>query len=161
MKFNLNKISKEAFLKIKEEDVMFITYPGRMGDEDGITFIIKQDNEYKIYRIDGFMYRSKDAKESEYISLYDVKKQFPKWNETWKNNSNENYKGKYTYLYMGYGNGLSVDNSIINEYKPYLNKRVEEYLEKEKDKESMKFAAIFNSWEEAFLNMINNKNKKE
>lgn len=161
MKFNLNKISKEDFLKIKEKDVMFITNPGRMGDEDGLTFIIKQDNEYKIYRIDGFIYRSKDTKESEYISLHDVKKQFPKWNETWKNNSNENYKGKYTYLYMGYENGLAVDNSIYSEYKTYLDEKVEEFLEKEKDKESMKFAAIFNSWEDAFLNMINNKNKKE
>lgn len=159
MNFNVNKISKEDFLKIKEEDVMFITNPGRMGDEDGITFIIKQDNEYKIYRIDGFIYRSKDTKESEYISLHDVKKQFPKWNETWKNNSNENYKGKYTYLYMGYGNGLAVDNSIYNEYKTYLDEKVEEFLEKEKDKESMKFAAIFNSWEDAFLDMVNSKKR--
>lgn len=78
MKFNLNKISKEDFLRIKEEDVMFITNPERMEDEDGITFIIKQDNKYKIYRIDGFMYRNNDIKESEYISLHDVKKQFPK-----------------------------------------------------------------------------------
>lgn len=100
MKYNVNKISKEDFLKIKEEDIIFITNPGRMGDEDGLIFIIKQDNEFKIYRIDGFIYRSKDTKESEYFSLHDVKKQFPKWNETRKNNSNENYKGKYTYLYM-------------------------------------------------------------
>ena len=52
-----HKISKEEFLKINEDDVMFITNPGRMGDEDGSTFIIRQDNEYKIYRLDGWMYR--------------------------------------------------------------------------------------------------------
>ena len=49
MKFNINKISKDDFYKINEEDVMFITNPGRMGDEDGSTFIIRQNNEFKIY----------------------------------------------------------------------------------------------------------------
>ena len=43
MRFKSNKISKKDFLYINEEDVMFITNPGRMGDEDGSTFIIKQD----------------------------------------------------------------------------------------------------------------------
>lgn len=62
---------------------------------------------------------------------------------------------------MGYGNGLAVDNSVYNEYKPYLDDKVEEFLEKDKDKESMKYAAIFNSWKDAFLDMVNNKNKKE
>ena len=52
-KLNLNKIKKSDFLKIKEEDVMFITNPGRMGDEDGSTFVLKEDNHYNIYRIDG------------------------------------------------------------------------------------------------------------
>ena len=35
---------------------MFITNPGRMGDEDGIAFIIKRGNEFTIYRVDGLMY---------------------------------------------------------------------------------------------------------
>ena len=78
MEFIENKISKEDFLRLNEDDVMFITNPGRMGDEDGSTFIIKQDNDFKIYRIDGWMYRNKDLKESEYISLQDASKQFPK-----------------------------------------------------------------------------------
>ena len=38
---NYNKINKPNFLKLNEADVMFITNPGRMGDEDGSTFIIK------------------------------------------------------------------------------------------------------------------------
>ena len=160
MEFIENKISKEDFLKLNEDDAMFITNPGRMGDEDGSTFIIKQDNDFKIYRIDGWMYRNNDLKESEYISLQDASKQFPKWYETWKNSNDKNYKGKYTYIYMGFGNGLSVDNSIFNEYKPYLDEKVEKYLEEKEDKESLKFAAIINSWESAFINMIKNKNKK-
>ena len=79
--------------------------------------------------------------------------------DKWKNNSNENYKGKYTYLYMGYGNGLAVDNSIYNEFKPYLNKLVEEYLKDKKDsKEDLKYAAIYNVWQEALMKMLEEKN---
>ncbi len=51
--FETNKISKKEFLKLNENDLMFITNPGRMGDEDGTTFIIKHGNEFNIYRIDG------------------------------------------------------------------------------------------------------------
>ncbi len=51
-----NKITKKEFLKIDEDNVMFITNPGRMGDEDGITFIVKDNNDYNIYRVSGWMY---------------------------------------------------------------------------------------------------------
>ena len=77
----VNKISKSEFIKLNEKNLMFITNPGRMGDEDGSTFIIKHGNE-------------------------------------------EEYKGKYKYLYMGFGNGLSIDNSIYSEFEPYLNNKV-------------------------------------
>ena len=39
-----NSISKNELYELNEEDLMFITNPGRMGDEDGSTFIIKKDN---------------------------------------------------------------------------------------------------------------------
>ena len=48
------KISREEFFKLSEDDLMFITNPGRMGDEDGTTFIVKKDNNYICYRIDGW-----------------------------------------------------------------------------------------------------------
>ena len=156
-KLEVNKISKKDFLKINEDDVMFITNPGRMGDEDGSTFIIKQDNKYIKYRLSEWMYHGKDFNKSEHISLDDALKQFPKWKDAWQNSNNEDYKGKYKYLYMGFGNGLSVDNSIYNEFKPYLDKKVEEYLEGKEDKESLKYSAIYNVWEDAFIKMINNK----
>lgn len=156
-KLKINKMSKDDFLKINEDDVMFITNPGRMGDEDGSTFIVKQGKNYKAYRLSEWMHRSKDFNESEHISLDDALKQFPKWSEAWKNSNNENYKGKYKYLYMGFGNGLSVDNSIYDEFKTYLDEKVEEYIKDKEDKESLKYAAIFNVWEEAFRNMVNNK----
>ena len=158
-KLEINKISREDFFKINEDDIMFITNPGRMGDEDGSTFIIKKDNKFEIYRLSEWMYRGKDFNEREHVSLDEALKQFPKWHETWKNSDNKNYKEKYKYLYMGFGNGLSIDNSIYKEFKPYLDKKVEEYLEDKDDKDSMQYAAIFVTWEEAFLNMINDKNR--
>lgn len=46
--FKLNKISKSDFLEIDEGNLMFITNPGRMCDEDGSTFIIKNGNDFII-----------------------------------------------------------------------------------------------------------------
>ena len=40
--FKTNKISKSEFIKLNEEDLMFITNPGRMGDSVGK--IILNDN---------------------------------------------------------------------------------------------------------------------
>ena len=153
--FKTNKISKDDILLLSEKDVMFITNPGRMGDEDGTTFIVKNGNEFTIYRVDGWMNPSKN----EVISMADIAKQFPKWYETWENVNNQDYKGKYRYLYMGFGNGLCIDNSIYNEYEPYLNKLIEEYLENksEEEKEGLMYAATFNLWDDAFINMANDK----
>lgn len=156
MDFKINKIAKDDFFKINEEDVMFITNPGRMGDEDGSTFIIKKNKEFIIYRLDGWMYRSRDFNEKEYISLEDTRKQFPIWAEAWENGDKET-NPKYTYLYMGFGNGLAIDNSIYNEFKPYLDKSVNKYLENKEDKESVQYAAIFDTWEKAFIDMVNDK----
>ena len=156
---NYNKITKKAFLKLNERDIMFITNPGRMGDEDGTTFIVKNGNEFIIYRINGWMYPNKDEEEKYKISLSDTTKHFPKWLEAWEHGEEKKYKGKYKYLYMGFGNGLCVDNTIYSEFEPYLNKLVNEYLEdsKEEEKESLKYAAIYNVWEEAFIDMMNDK----
>jgi hypothetical protein len=94
--FKINKISKEEFTKLNEEDVMFITNPGRMGDEDGSTFIVKNGNEFTINRVDGWMDPTKKVD----ISLYDIENKFPKWFESWKNSNDDNYDGKYEYIYM-------------------------------------------------------------
>ena len=154
-KFRTNKISKNDFLTLNEKDLMFITNPGRMGDEDGSTFIIRDGEEFKIYRVNGWMYPSKNEKES--ISLDDTIKQFPEWYEAWEHGNDKNYEGKYKYIYMGFGNGLCVDNSIYNDYEPYLSKLVEEYLSDKEEKESLKYVVIFNVWENAFINMVNDK----
>jgi len=146
-----NKIVKSELEKLKEDDLIFITNPGRMGDEDEITFIIKRENELTVYEVDGILYRKKNKKTD--ISLDDVLKQFPKWHDTWKNSNDKGYKGKYKYLYMGFGNGLSVDNCIYSEFKNYLNELVEDYLKNNNnsEKESLKYAAIYNVWENALI----------
>ena len=133
------KISREEFLKLDEKDIMFITIPGRMGDEDGTTFYLKKGNEFIKNRISGWMYPSNEN----IITLEETAKQFPKWYETWNKSDDKNYKGKYKYLYMGFGNALCIDNSIYNEYEPYLNKLINKYLE-DKDDESYKYSTIFN-----------------
>ena len=156
---NYNKINKPNFFELNEADVMFITNPGRMGDEDGSTFIIKNNNEFTVYRVDGWMYPNKKEKQEDKITMGDMATQFPKWYEAWEQGEEDNYKGKYRHLYMGFGNGLNIDNSIYDEYKPYLDKAVEKNLEKydESEKEEMQYAAIFNVWEEAFNNMVKDK----
>lgn len=147
---NFNKISKIDFLKLREEDVMFITNPGRMGDEDGITFIVKNGCEFTIYRVSGWMYGTNNDKE-DYISLNDAKNQFPDWHDAWKNWNNENYDGKYKHIYMGFGNGLNIDNSIYSLFEPYVDELIKDFLEKHPD--SSEYAAIYNCWKEAFMNM--------
>ena len=149
---NYQKITREEFLELNEDDIMFITNPGRMGDEDGIYFVIKENNNLTFYRVDGWMYGI--GKE---ISLQDAFSKFPNWYYTWNHNKDKNYQGKYKYLYMGFGNGLSVDNRIYNEFKPYLGKLVEEYLKDKKDKDSLLYAAIFNTWKKAVIKMANDK----
>ena len=77
---------------------MFITNPGRMGDEDGTTFVIQNGNEFSVYRVDGWLYPSKKEKQENRISMNDNKNQFPKWLEAWKHSKEKDYKGKYTYI---------------------------------------------------------------
>ena len=64
------------------------------------------------------------------------------------------YLGDYK---TGFINGLCIDKAIYSEFEPYLKELVDEYLKDSKDKESLKYAAIFNVWESAFINMVNDK----
>lgn len=41
-----NKITREELSNLNEDDIMFIVNPGRMGNVDGITFVIKGNNEF-------------------------------------------------------------------------------------------------------------------
>ncbi len=144
-KKKVHKISKSKLVKLNEDNLMFITNPGRMGDEDGLTFIIKENEEFIIYRVDGLMYQRGD------IILNDIKKQFPKWAHTWKHFKEKEHNGKYKYLYMGFGNGLCIDSSIYNEFKEYLDMYLKDITEEDR------YGIIFNNWEMAFMNMVEDK----
>lgn len=148
-----NSISKEDFKKLNEQDVLFITNPGRMGDEDGSTFVIKNGNELTIYRVDGWMYPKRGIDPKEQITLSDAKNQFPKWNDAWKNGDNDKYK----YLHLGFGNGLSIDKEIYTEYEPYLNSEVEKHLEGKDNGEDIRNATIYAVWKNALEEMAKDK----
>ena len=71
MKYKLEprRISKKDFYNLDENNLMFITNPGRMGDEDGSTFILKIDDSYIPYRVDGWMYSDENERSNNnYIS---------------------------------------------------------------------------------------------
>lgn len=152
-KFAVSKISREEFFNIKEDDLMFITNPGRMGDEDGSTFIIKRGDEYMSYRIDGWMYG--DRTNEDFISFDEMLKQFSRWKETLDNWDNKEYNGKYIYVYMGFGNGISINKNIYEKYKPYLLEEVRKIKEKYGETEE-KPSMYFPAWKPAIENMLNN-----
>lgn len=49
MEFNTEIMDKENIENLKEENLMLILNPGRQGDIDGCTFVMKEDNYYKMY----------------------------------------------------------------------------------------------------------------
>ena len=71
----LHYISKDDFNKLKEEDVLFITHPGRMGDEDGSTFIVKNGNSLICYRIEHWMYNTNEC----VVDYDEMKAAFKEW----------------------------------------------------------------------------------
>ena len=50
---------------------------------------------------------------------------------------------------MGFGNGLSIDNSIYNEFEPYLKKLVNDCLDD--------YSLVYSVWIDAFMEMVNEK----
>ncbi len=151
--FEEKKINKEELLQIDEKDVMFITSPGRMGDVDGSTFVIKVNNKYVAYRVGTWGVEYKD---NNYISFDDMLEHFPKWNNALKNCNKNKCNDKYIYVYMGFGNLLCVDKSIYDIYYPYLLEVV-----KKQDMYSLDENGDYNpclnfpSWIPALENMIN------
>ena len=108
-------ISKEELDTLSEDDLILITYPGRMGDTDGCSFTIKKDNSIIIYRINDIYSYEK--------ALF---KRFPKWQEALQNFNKHIESDKYHIVYMGMGNLLGIDKSIYNELNTIM-------IEKEKE----------------------------
>lgn len=111
----LHKISSEKLKNLKEEDVLFITSPGRMGDETGSTVIVKSENNLVAYRIDW-------AADNPEISVQNLGLVFPQWYKYDKENS------RYIRIEMGFGNLLYVKKDIIKDFIPLLQDAVHDEL---------------------------------
>ena len=148
--FLLNRITKEEFNKLNEDNLMFITNPGRMGDENGSTFIMKEGNLLKAYRASGWMYNTEKCE----VTLNDMEKKFPHWINAWKNSSNEDYDEKFRYIYMGFGNGLCVNRKIYDVFKKHLDTEVSERA-REENTDVNEYSLKYTSWEKAALKTAN------
>lgn len=152
-KINYHKITIDEFLKLDENDLMLVTNPGRIGDEDGSYFIMKDNDKFVAYRISGWMY---GQKENNSVSFDMMCSHFPKWKEAWKNYAKEDYDGKYKFVYMGFGNGLCIDKRVYEEFNKFLE-RVVSQDPRYKSEEKIP-ALYYNSWKKALFLYVNEKN---
>ena len=148
--FLLNRITKEKLDSLDEKDLMFITNPGRMGDENGSTFIMKENNTLIAYRASGWMYGSEECE----VTLNDIENAFPHWINAWNNSSNEDYDEKFRYIYMGFGNGLCVNREIYDIFKNHLDTEVNERA-REENTDVNEYSLKYTSWEKAALKTAN------
>lgn len=142
MKIEEKKLSEEELNNLYEDELLFITYPGRMGDVYGCSFVIKNNDKLTFYRIE---------------NLYEFKgniyTQFPKWNEALKNYSEKKKTEKYEIIYMGFGNLLGVDKSVFNDFKPLAEEKMKNISENYSN--DLKFgAACYTYWKEIVNNMF-------
>ena len=142
------RLIKKEFEKIDENDVIFITHPGRMGDEDGSTFIVKKDNAYIPYRVSGWMYSTIES-----ISYQDFLKHFPLFEQS----AYGKIDNVYDEIHMGFGNRLYVKKDIYPEYDKYLKDAIAEYSSKHEEN-LYEAGIIFNVWDKALVDMANSKN---
>ena len=153
--FLLNRITKKKLDELNEDNLMFITNPGRMGDENGSTFIMKDGNTLIAYRASGWMYGNDDCD----VELDDMEKSFPHWINAWRNSSNEDYDEKFKYVYMGFGNGLCVNRELYDVFKKHLDEEVNKRA-KEENTDVNEHSLKYVSWEEAALKTANELNYK-
>lgn len=143
MKIEEKTLIEEELNNLREDELLFITFPGRMGDVYGCSFVIKKNDKITFYRIENLY----DFKGNIYI-------QFPKWNKALKNYSEKKESEKYEIIYMGFGNLLGVDKSIFNTFKPLAEEKMKNISENYNN--NLKFgAACYTYWKEIVNNMFN------
>ena len=137
------KVTDEDIKKFNEDDLMFITNPGRMGDMYGSTFVMNDNGILKEYYVDNIF---------KCISIVEV---FPEWKNTVSNTNNES--NKYKYVYMGFGNGLCVDKRIYDKYYPYLlDEAKKDNLYEKEFGDNYNPCINYSHWEHALERMIEN-----
>lgn len=141
MEFNREIIEKEQIKKLKEEDVILILNPGRQGDIYGCTFVIKEENYYKMYYVKDFM--------AVHEEMFEV---FPNFRKAWDEEEN----AKFNYIYMGFGNGLSVSKDIYEEFCDYLDIELRNHEQFELG-EGYYGSIKYRTWKNALKKMLDNK----
>lgn len=137
------KVNEDDIKKFSEDNLMFITNPGRMGDMCGSTFVMKEGNTLKEYYCEN-IFKS--------ISIVEV---FPEWKKTIEDKDNKS--DKYKYVYMGFGNGLCVDKRIYDKYYPYLLESVKkDDMYYEADGDNYNPCINYSYWKYALDKMIEN-----
>lgn len=135
-------INEDEFRSLKDDDLLFITYPGRMGDVMGCSFVIRKDNEIHFYRIDDLV----KFKEN-------IFEKFTKWDEALKKYSEKLDPDKYKIIYMGMGNLLGVDKTIFDDFKAKVDEKVPEISDSYNDE--LKFGmACYTYWREIVYDMF-------
>lgn len=81
---------------------------------------------------------------------------FPDWSSS-IGTVEENEDSLYRYVYMGFGNGLSIKKDLYEPFMKHLAFAVDRYAENRNidrsEKEKNKYAIIFNVWDEAVVNI--------
>jgi len=135
------KVTDKDISKFNEDNLMFITNPGRMGDLYGTTFVMMEDNKLKEYYCEN-IFKS--------ISIVKV---FPEWKNTIS--TKDNKSNKYKYVYMGFGNGLCIDKRIYDKYYPYLLEEVKkDDLYSEEDGDNYNPCINYSNWKNALDKMV-------
>ena len=135
------KVTDKDISKFNEDNLMFITNPGRMGDMYGTTFVMNENNELKEYYLDNI------------FKSTNIVKVFPEWKNTIS--TKDNKSNKYKYVYMGFGNGLCIDKRIYDKYYPYLLEEVKkDDLYAEEDGDNYNPCINYSHWKNALDKMI-------
>ena len=135
-------ISEEDFKKLKEENLLFITYPGRMGDIEGCSFVMKDKDMIKFYRIENlYTYKA---------NIYEI---FPKWKDSLEKYKKKDSSSKYEIIYMGMGNLLGVDKTIVELFKSKI-KEIDEKIESTLDKELKFGMTCYTYWRKTVTEMF-------
>ena len=164
----IERMTRPNFLRLDENNIMFIRGLGRMADNDMIFFIVKENDDFKCYKIDGLTHDNGVGK-YDYISRDDIDYKLPYWKAT-QNMTLPiitlgevycNTTSKYVCIFLGFGDTICINNSIYEKYEKYLKKEIEDFPENHPDKKEFdKTARIEWQWFVAALNYIHSQKKK-
>lgn len=145
MKVKEEEITLEQFKRLNEDDLLFITFPGRMGDVYGCSFVIKENEKIKFYRIEDL-----------YTFKGNIYEKFPNWDITLKKYSQKKDSDKYNIIYMGMGNLLGVNKKVYKRFETLLKEKKSEVEVIENYDEELKLGiTCFKYWKEIVYKMFN------